>query len=962
MSIVCPHCRAALNPKGLKPGKFQPKCPKCQKSFQITITADESGKISGKVTVIPPTAPSKATAPPAPKPAAPPKPAPKKPAVQDPGSVTGDFTEADEPRGAHAPRSEKAADPYATGDFTEMEAPKKKTADPHATGDFTDADEGGAPVGQVTGDFTEAEPPPPGPDETQASDADQGFDVDEKPAPKPKAKRQKTEPSPAEPHGDDIPEKLGGYEVLKVLGKGGMGAVLLGRQVSLDRKVALKVMHPRIAKNPGFVARFTREAYAAAQLTHHNVVQIYDIGEDRGQHFFSMEFVPGQSLMDLVKKEGKLAPEAAVGYILQAARGLRYGHNQGMVHRDIKPDNLMLNTEGIVKVADLGLVKLPSGDLPQQAGALPPTDDDEEGKTELTRVGAAMGTPAYMPPEQARDSAGVDQRADIYSLGCTLYVMITGRPPFDGKTALEIITKHRDQPLTPPEHVVKRVPKGLSDILMKMMAKKPDDRFQNMDEVIAALEGFLGVERAGGPFNPSDQESDELEKFAHQFNFRSKGKLKQLLAIIFALVCIVGVVGSALAGAPAVAGGFIGLMVMTPLAYFIVHGTMSGGVVFPRVRAIVFGMRIFDWLMWAGGFILFLATLYLFGLLWAWLGFAILAAFLGFALWALTDRAQEKAQEASLENARGLFRALRKAGLEEDALRQFVCKFAGTNWEPFYEALFGYEAKLAARAYRKGNTGEVWKKAGTWREPVIGWLEARLEARRLAKERKFLQKVEAKALEAEGVSAKDAQQQAEAMAADMVDQKAEVATARKEGKEGDIVKAMFAKARENKRPKPGFNLAGIPLRNTRRKDMLNEWFGRRVRFALGAVLFAAGLLWMNQNGLLKRENNLIEHLVEFDMTKAKAWLDAKDAKPLSVMGNAIEQVNSFAIPVTGLLLMLAGACYYGWKSTLTSLPGAAIAVLGPSLGVPEIGPLSAQMTSLAIGAVLIVGVSWFVRK
>ncbi|HEY1189997.1 MAG TPA: serine/threonine-protein kinase, partial [Gemmata sp.] len=150
--------------------------------------------------------------------------------------------------------------------------------------------------------------------------------------------------------------------MLKVLGKGGMGAVLLGRQLSLDRKVAIKVMHPKIAAHPSFVARFTREAYAAAQLTHHNVIQIYDIGEDHGQHFFSMEFVPGRSLMELVKAEGRLAADVAVGYTLQAARGLRYGHKQGMVHRDIKPDNLMLNTEGIVKVADLGLVKLPGGE------------------------------------------------------------------------------------------------------------------------------------------------------------------------------------------------------------------------------------------------------------------------------------------------------------------------------------------------------------------------------------------------------------------------------------------------------------------------------------------------------------------------------------------------------------------------------------------------------------------------
>ena len=928
MSIVCPYCKAALNPKGLKPGKYQPKCPKCQKAFLITVAADESGKVVGKVSALA---------------AAAPKP-PVKKALSD------------DERAARMLAGEEVDDaPFTggeTGDFTEAESKRAPAA--NASGSPTDP--------HVTGDFTEAatDTPPP-PEATQPSDANENFAVSEK---KTRGKKPTTEPA-AEAPPDDIPQKLGGYEVIKVLGKGGMGAVLLGRQVSLDRKVALKVMHPRIAKNPGFVARFTREAYAAAQLTHHNVIQIYDIGEERGRHFFSMEFVPGQSLMELVKKEGKLAPEAAVGYVLQAARGLRYGHVQGMVHRDIKPDNLMLNTEGIVKVADLGLVKLPSGDLPQQAGSLPATHDEDDGETELTRTGSAMGTPAYMPPEQARDSASVDQRADIYSLGCTLYVLITGRPPFEGKTALEIISKHQTAPIVPPEVVVKRVPKALSEILLKMMAKKPDDRYQTMDEVIAALEGFLGVERAGGPFNLSEQEADELEKFAHQFNFRSKGKLKSLLTLIFLAICIIGIVGSAVAGSTTVAGGFVGLLLMTPLAYFAIHGTLSGSVVFTRVRALVFGMRFFDWLFWIAGFLLFLVTLYLFGQLWAWLGFAVLAVGLGFLLWFLTDRAEAKAQEASLEGARSLFRALRLVGLEEDALRQFVCKFSGTNWEPFYEGLFGYEAKLAARAYRKGNTGEVSKKAGTWREPVVGWIEARLETRRLAKERKFLQKVEAKALEAEGVSKADAKAQAEAMAADLVDQKAEVQTARKEGKEASIVKAMFEKARANRRPKPGYNLAGVKLRNTHTKDFFNEWFGRRLRFALGAVLFALGLLWMNQNGLLKREGGIVEHLTNFDLNGAKQWLEAADAKPLSmaVLPPMItEHVNSFAIPLTGLMLMLAGACYFGWKSSATAIPGAVIAVLGPSLGVPEAGPLSAQMLSLIIGAVLILGVSWVVRK
>ncbi len=180
---------------------------------------------------------------------------------------------------------------------------------------------------------------------------------------------------------------LGGYQVLKLLGRGGMGAVYLARQTSLDRLVAVKVMLPKAAANPGFVARFTREAYAAAQMVHHNVVQIYDIGSVKNTHYFSMEYVKGESLMDMVRRDGKLDPEQAVGYILQAARGLKYGHDMGIIHRDVKPDNLLINDQGIVKVADMGLVKL-SGDDP-------------------TRPSPARGRAILLPSPPLRGRVGV---------------------------------------------------------------------------------------------------------------------------------------------------------------------------------------------------------------------------------------------------------------------------------------------------------------------------------------------------------------------------------------------------------------------------------------------------------------------------------------------------------------------------------------------------------------------------
>lgn len=897
-------------------------------------------------------------------------------------NATGDFTEANDSRPIAKKStpfeqqtvSRQPTDPNATGDFTEPAEAFAEEVDANATGDFTEGD--GAAETETPGDATER----------SADFHNKGTrrDPNEPAAEKPKSAKKKTR---KETSGDDrvlgadVPPKLGGFEVLKVLGRGGMGAVLLGRQISLDRKVALKVMHPHLSQNPSLVARFTREAYAAAQLTHHNVIQIYDIGEDKGQHFFSMEFVQGQSLMDVVKKEGKLPADVAVGYILQAARGLRYGHNQGMVHRDIKPDNLMLNTEGIVKVADLGLVKLGNAELGSRNSELKTQNEDTEIMDEesssvpssalrnphLTRAGAVMGTPAYMSPEQSTDSAAVDARADIYSLGCTLYVLITGKPPFDGKTALEIISKHQTEPIVPPEVVVKRVPPALSALLLKMLAKKPADRYQSMDEVIAALEGFLGLEHTGS-FNPKEEQADLVEKCSHQFQFRSKAGLKRTLALGFFALCVFGIVGAAFAGMASLAGGIFGLALMTPIAYFIIHGIISGSVVFSRLRGVVFGMRFIDWLFWGSGSLLFLITLFLFGFLWSWLGFAVLAVGLAFVFWFLTDRAAAKAQEAAIDEARGLLRTLRLQGLPEDTIRQFVCKFAGQHWEQLYESLFGYEAMLAARASRKGDTGETWKKHGTWRDPVVLWADARMESRRLAKERSHLQKVEVKALEAEGVSKSEAKAQAEEMAAQMVDQAEEAKKARKAGREVSV-RDLVEAARERRRPKPGMTIAGKKHRSLWLKDFVDNWFGRRLRLVLGAVVFAAGLLWLNQNNLLQG-NRAFTAITEGNIEGAQQAATAQGklkTTPLSIATNVLPKelhpaFNTWALPITGLLLLINGVFYFGWRPTLATVPGAAVALFGPLFGIPEIGPLTAQQLGLVLGAVLILVVARFLRQ
>ncbi|QEL13233.1 protein kinase domain-containing protein [Limnoglobus roseus] len=914
MSVSCPQCRSPLNVKGLKPGQFKPKCPKCGIAFVLVVPSSPDGTIVTKLL-----------------PAGPPKPAPQPHA--DPNS-TGAFTDVEPPASdtTNAYSASVAAwpSPDATGDFT---APEPAA---NGTGVF-------APSGVESG--THGEP----------AEGTQNFEASEAPPPKRKPIAS-----------DAIPDRLGGYEVVKVLGQGGMGAVLLGRQVSLGRKVALKIMHPKLSNDAKFVARFTREAYAAAQMTHHNVIQIYDIGEDHGTHFFSMEFVPGQSLMDLVKEKGKLDPEAAVGYTLQAARGLRFGHAQGMVHRDIKPDNLMLNTEGIVKVADLGLVKLPTPDVPQSKTAV---EDDDEGDGRLTRAGSVMGTPMYMPPEQAMNSAGVDHRADIYSLGCSLYVMLTGKPPFDGKTALEVITRHQTDPVVPPDVIVKRVPKALSGILVKMLAKRPDDRYQTMDEVIAALEGYLGV-KAVGPFTPKEEHAKQLETAAQRFNAASKRGLKKVAALGLVATCLLGVVACGLAGAFPWAGGFLGLLLATPVAYFVVAGVNSPSPFFAKVRQLVFGSRIADWLTWAGGAILVLLALWVFGILWHFLGGAALGVGLAFVLWFLTDRAQDSAREVPVNDAKVLFKSMRLQGLDEENVRQFVCKYAGDDWEELYESLFGYEAKLAAREYRKGAVAETARKFAAWREPLIAGLDARMRSRQEAKERKHLAKVEAKALEAKGVGAGEAREQADAMADALVGEAVEAKAAQRAGKKADL-RAMV-KAAKAKKPPEGYNLAGVKRRSMAVQNLLNDWAGRRLRFALGAAVFAIGLLWLSQNrDALKGLAATVEQAVEKgDVTAAgdaakSATKTMAVMKPLklAVLPDAVAKgVSHYGTPICGFLLMLSGILYYGWKPSLVAVPGVVIGVLGPTLGVPDVEPLKAWMLSTLVGGVLILVAGRFLRS
>jgi eukaryotic-like serine/threonine-protein kinase len=211
--------------------------------------------------------------------------------------------------------------------------------------------------------------------------------------------------------------RVGNYDILDRLGAGGMGTVFKARHRRMKRIVALKVLAANLSENPVFVKRFQREVETIASLGHPNVVMAYDADEADVGHFLVMEFVNGRDLAACVEKFGPLPMREAVNYTLQSARGLAYAHSQGIIHRDIKPHNLLVNDRGVVKVTDLGLARLNHGAEGPAAG------------TDVTMAGGIIGTADYMPPEQAVDSTTIDHRADIYSLACTLHYLLTGKPP-----------------------------------------------------------------------------------------------------------------------------------------------------------------------------------------------------------------------------------------------------------------------------------------------------------------------------------------------------------------------------------------------------------------------------------------------------------------------------------------------------------------------------------------------------
>ncbi|MBM4035674.1 MAG: DUF1080 domain-containing protein, partial [Planctomycetes bacterium] len=283
----------------------------------------------------------------------------------------------------------------------------------------------------------------------------------------------------AQPTPQQEPKRLGGFELLGKLGKGGMGTVLKARQVSMDRLVALKVLPKKLAENEAFVQRFLREARSAAKLRHPNIVQAYDVGQAEGYYYFAMEFVDGETLSDIVRRDGPLEPNRALDVMKQVASALAAAHKEGIVHRDIKPSNIMLDKEGQVRVTDFGLAKRTEGDV------------------EVTADGAVVGTPAYVAPEMAKGGEA-EPRSDLYSLGATLFCALAGRPPFEGRNFSEVLVKQATEQAPPLASLAPRVDRRLCHIVDRLLRKNPEARYPSATALLDDLNGLGKLQSVAG--------------------------------------------------------------------------------------------------------------------------------------------------------------------------------------------------------------------------------------------------------------------------------------------------------------------------------------------------------------------------------------------------------------------------------------------------------------------------------
>ncbi|GEM_PF-2623701 len=359
-----------------------------------------------------------------------------------------------------------------------------------------------------------------------------------------------------------IQEIIEGYEIREKIGQGGMGAIFRAVQISTDRDVALKILPPRFNSDETYLKRFLREARVAAQLNHPNIVRCIDAGECNGHYYIAMEFVRGRDLDALIREREAFDEQEALGIVEQVAEALQHAARKNLIHRDIKPSNIMISTEdGLAKLLDLGLAK-----------AIGPGTASESNA--ITQTGVAVGTPAYISPEQAQGERNLDIRSDFYSLGATLFHMLTGSAPYAAPSAAGVLVKHISDPVPRADRVDPSISKATARLIEIMMGKSPGERFQDPDALLQALRKTKAGEITPFP-GPSDPYARPRENKEDSFFSRVSGSMSRTLGHTSGHVKreVKGWLGNPLFVA---AGGAGALLLGLAIVLALVHGREAG--------------------------------------------------------------------------------------------------------------------------------------------------------------------------------------------------------------------------------------------------------------------------------------------------------------------------------------------------------------------------------------------------
>ncbi|MBX3728818.1 MAG: protein kinase [Candidatus Sumerlaeia bacterium] len=621
------------------------------------------------------------------------------------------------------------------------------------------------------------------------------------------ARRAQEAPEPAAAASRPAEERLAGkrflhYQVEHLAESDADTVTYHARDVDHERDVALKLLRPRQAKDIVRVTRFIREGISASQVVHPNWIEASAAGEWEGLYYICYERITGGSLRSVVETTGPLKTRAAVGYAVQVARALKVAHDRGVIHRNINPDNLILTSGGVVKVAALSLTKF---EAPSAA-----TPDDNRpilgvGMANVTGAGVALGDPEFIAPEQARDAASVDRRADQYALGCVLYYLLTGRPPYVGNSAAEVVAAQAKGAYEPPSRLARDVSPEIERLLDRLLARTREKRCEETWQVVAALEDVIGIERSPEGLSPAARAAAQqaqpsadspsrlaaatANRFAvfkalhERFHAAPLRKVRLLVLLLFFALTGLGTLAAA-AWLRDFQGTLTGLaLLLLPIFWSVViDGLLTRSALFLQLRHALLRMGIAGWATAALAALAGGVVAWAMGVLVYWLVVAVLALAMALAYQLGLVLPLRMQRSEVVHGAMDQVRALRETGYSEDVVREGFFEACGHHWEEFFESVFGYEAMLSARTrfvtLRKGVSRGRF---GTWRDPLYRWARNVEAARRQEMQERQLARAEALRLQGQGASEGEALRKARREAQRVVREEERQAKQRRRG-------------------------------------------------------------------------------------------------------------------------------------------------------------------------------------